>query len=123
MSENTKKFSDILKGAQTATSTDGLWTLLINTAGELLKTGVVRIENEKMLDGVDINNIKDFRITCVQNSCLNIPIKANGLALISIPVESKVYHIMLRAGEGGMIYFRSFDNTWNPWKKVSTTPA
>lgn len=118
-----KTLADILNAAQKDTSTEGISNLVANAAGEFQKTGAFQIDTTTFLSDVDLNDIMDMRIVSVLNSCKNIPVFASNMILICIPILTyAVYQIMLRTGDGGMIFFRAYNQTsWQSWQKVSMT--
>lgn len=116
---DTTTLAAVLKAVQTASSVSGLSTLLLNSSGELAKMGAMLIQPNYMTF-TDLNDVRDWLITKIDTLSKpveNAPVKASGLILISFGT----YHIILRAGEGGKIYFRAHtDSTgWQPWKTVS----
>ena len=85
--------------------------------GELVRTGAILIQT-KTQTNLDLNDITDWRIInfdALSGTCLNSPAKASGMTLISFGK----FHIVLRAGEGGVIYYRAYNSGWQAWQKVS----
>ena len=115
----TSPLADFLKAVQTATSLSGLSTLLVDSLGELVRTGAILIQT-KTQTNLDLNDVRDWRICVIDSlsgNMQNAPVKASGMVLVSL----SSYHIVLRGGEGGVIYFRAYNNGWQAWKKVSMT--
>ena len=109
----------VLKAVQTATSVSNLSTLLVNSLGVLVKTGAILIQ-QTSTTFADLNDVTDWRIAVLDTLSIttaNAPVKANGMILVSLGT----YHVILRAGDGGQIYFRAHTSStgWQPWKTVS----
>lgn len=117
MNDITRTLADVLKSAPSATSHSGLSSLLFNSSGEPMKTGTMIVGGG--LPSQDLNDIMDWRIALINNlngTIQNAPATANGMILISLGD----YHIVLRAGGGGIIYFRCCPTSgWTAWKKVA----
>ena len=103
-----------------ASAGSDLINLLTNVAGDLETTQGVYI-NLKM-HSVDLNEIDYPCIIGLTNTCQNTPYSASGMLLISIPVKGSkvIYHIVLRAGEGGHIAYRAKPTAdgWQSWKYI-----
>ncbi len=114
--------TEILKSAQTASSTSGLSNLLFNSLGELVKMGTILVSKD-VQRSLDLNDVTDwtiFELDSLPGTCLNAPVKAAGMIFIGF----RTVQTILRAGEGGQIYFRStVSGVWQPWKKVTMTAA
>lgn len=112
----TKTLTDKLKSAPIATSVSGLSTVLVNALGELVRTGAIMIQTYAP-GSFDMDEIRDWRIivfNSLSHTVNGAPFKANGMVLIALGD----YHIVLRAGEGGKIYYRAYSGGWQPWKTV-----
>lgn len=107
---------DKFKNAPTATSPSGLSTLLVNALGELVKTGAILIQPQTQYIS-DLNAISRWCIMildALSAECLNCPVRASGLVFMCFGN----YQIILRAGDGGKIYFRANNSGWQSWKTV-----
>ena len=114
-----KALAMLLKAVQNASSPSGLSTLLVNALGELVKTGAIMIQTNSRT-AFDLNDVRDWRIMVIDSLSGTVngaPVRASGMVLISFGN----YHIILRAGEGGKIYFRAYTEStgWQPWRTVS----
>lgn len=119
----TNTLADILKTTPTASSASGLSTLLVNSLGELVKTGTMLV-NATARTNLDLNDFHGhwgiFTIDNFTNTCQNVPVQASGLVIISFGG----FQIILRGGLGGRIYFRSYTSgAWQPWKEVTASTA
>ena len=115
----TRTLKEKLKSAQTVTSISGMSTLLVNTLGELAKTGAIKIDLTARV--IDLNEVTESCILAVKMGSTNLPVDAT-VALVCIVTELSIFHIVLRGGNGGEIYFRAHSSTgWGGWWKLSMT--
>lgn len=124
--EKVTTMSDLLASASKVSSAAGLYALLVSGSGIISALNGMNILPlfPKTVD-TDLDSFTENGIFLIGNECPNSPVQGNGKVLLNLRTFGiYIYQVVLRAGAGGVIYYRAKgDNGWCAWKKVVFEPA
>lgn len=124
--EKVTTMSDLLTSASKVSSAAGLYALLVSGSGiisALNGTNILPLFPKTV--NTDLDSFTENGIFLIAAECPNSPVQGNGKVLLNLTTLGMyTYQVVLRAGVGGVIYYRAKgDNGWCAWKKVVFEPA